>query len=90
MIKLEAPIYERILVQTLIFVTQDIVDFFVWVMFRFYSRLFTETLITCVRDFVDVPGLDEPPTVLSHAPDVTDYSQITMTFESFMDKSRKT
>ena len=28
-------------------------------MFRFYSRLFTETLITCVRDFVDVPEIEK-------------------------------
>ena len=90
MIKLEAPIYERILVQTLIFVTQDIVDFFVWVMFRFYSRLFTETLITCVRDFVDVPDSMNHPLFYLTGTMLQDYSQITMTFESFMDKSRKT
>ena len=90
MIKLEAPIYERILVQTLIFVTQDIVDFFVWVMFRFYSRLFTETLITCVRDFVDVSDSMNHPLFYLTRTMVLDYSQITMTFESFMDKSRKT
>ena len=90
MIKLEAPIYERILVQMLIFVTQDIVDFFVWVMFRFYSRLFTETLITCVRDFVDVPDSMNQPLFYLTRTMIQDYSQITMTFESFMAKSRKT